>query len=515
MHKKIRSIFNIFKKNLLLFSIVLMSILLRLITIYYGYIGNEDGILLYNSKLARSGLIPFINYNGWNSLLTDLLNQIPSFFLSPSILQQRFYGLIIALSVFVIILKICSNFGNRNLIILTALLLGLGCPLYIYFSNVPFSEQHATFFTSISLFMLTKSFKKRRFMFDIIACFFSVLAVLVRSQALIVLILVWLYLIIYRNYAAKFKFIISFAIIIFGVLIYTPYFLLSWENTLYGIFWPFFANKLLLYVYDNDSITLGQLTSFITLTARDYGIYLALIITGIFFNFKKIFLKNEKSGYILLIIFICLSYFVTGVIHHPADSSYIYPSIPFLSFLAGFFTVKQFTNKKMKQYFVIFIVLLIFTSYAIFPHHKFIKISLSNMLVTPHSVLHKISSYLEDNSNSNDLILTMHMPVVAAINRNVPLTMNEGPGSISIIDSYQSEKWHLTSHEMLKNMIANKQIKFIILINKSKYYFGKNDFERNEIMNVILENYKLFKIFDEFGQMTGPNSETLYIYSIL
>ena len=137
------------------------------------------------------------------------------------------------------------------------------------------------------------------------------------------------------------------------------------------------------------------------------------------------------------------------------------------------------------------------------------------MLVTPHSVLHKISSYLEDNSNSNDLILTMHMPVVAAINRNVPLTMNEGPGSISIIDSYQSEKWHLTSHEMLKNIIANKQIKFIILINKSKYYFGKNDFERNEIMNVILENYKLFKIFDEFGQMTGPNSETLYIYSIL
>lgn len=55
------------KSSLALLGILTINIFLRLIYVFYGYIATEEGTLIYNQKLAYSGLLPFVHYDAWNS----------------------------------------------------------------------------------------------------------------------------------------------------------------------------------------------------------------------------------------------------------------------------------------------------------------------------------------------------------------------------------------------------------------------------------------------------------------
>ncbi len=515
MKKLINEIKTYPKLYIILLLIFIANISLRLFAVFYGYIGNEDGILLNNSRLAGSGLIPFIDYNGWNSLLNDYLNQIPLIFFQPSILVQRLYGMMIALIVFIITLKISRNIGNLKTMLLTGMLLGLGSSIYIYFSNYPFSDQLSTFFVILSLFLLSKSLKKINIFLDMLALIILSIAVLERSQNIPVIFLSWIYVMIYHNYSSSQKLRITLTLISFIILLYIPFLLKSWQNTLYAIFWPFYANKILLYVSGNNSITLSQITSFIVFVARDYGIYFTLIIAGLIANFKQIYKNKVYFRYLVLIFLICLTYIFTGIIHHPADASYICPAVPLLSLLAASFSYRSLEYKSI-QFFLFFLIFVsVVSNFILFPHYKFVKTSLDTISLTPHELLQSKVKYVEAQTNPDDLILTMYLPVVAESNRQAYLNMNEGPGSISILSDQQANKWHLTSLSMLKDLINRKKFKLIILNNRSKYFFGRNESERNEAIALINQNYQLKKEFTDFGLITGPADESLFIYSRL
>ena len=188
-------------RGMLLFSVILsINIILRLIFIVYGYITTDEGIALYNAKLAYSGHIPFIDYNGWNSLLTDYLIGFSSLFTLPTIFSQRVIGFLIALIVLILCLIISRTLGSGKQVLLTGLFLTFGSITYLYNSNIPYSSQIMSLFLILTIFCISKSLKpnKHFFFWDSAAIMFAVINTAVRSQTLPILLLLWFY-ILYRH----------------------------------------------------------------------------------------------------------------------------------------------------------------------------------------------------------------------------------------------------------------------------------------------------------------------------
>ncbi len=515
MRKKLLIIFNNFK--FLIFIIFLINIYLRLYYVLYGYIANEEGIVLYNSKLVRMGLVPFIDYNAWNSLLNDYINSLPGLLFPSSILILRIYSFLIALLVFYLTLKIAYRIGKKSLCLLTAVFLGFGCPIYMYYSNTPYSEQRMTFLTVLALFLIIRTNsmiqKVRTFIFDLTGLFILAVSVVLRIQALPLLILVYLFIVTYRPYKLVQKIGLTFTVIVSLILIYLPFILKSWQHIVYAVIWPFFSSKITLYTHGNR-LTITQLMDFLITASRDYGIYLVLIIYGTAVYFKTLIQKNERSGYNLLITIISLFYVVTALIHTPADSYYIYPAVPFLSLLAAYWVNKELSISKNK-FILVLICFWLLVNFITFPHFKFIKTSLASIRQTPHDYINTIATLLLNQTTKDEKILTFYLPVVAQIDRQVPLTMNEGPASISILSDSEAEKWHLTTINQLQNMIRQKSVKLIVLTDNSSYYFGGNDNEKNNTIDLIKKNYRLIQQFPHISDANGTKANFLSVYSRL
>ena len=106
------------------------------------------------------------------------------------------------------------------------------------------------------------------------------------------------------------------------------------------------------------------------------------------------------------------------------------------------------------------------------------------------------------------------MPVVAEINRNVPIRMNEGAGSLSILDLKSAKKYHLTSLDEFKEMIHSKAVTMVIFSDSYIHYFGKNSQQRDEVVREIKINYNLIKEFPINYLADSTSIHPLYIYRL-
>ena len=140
------------------------------------------------------------------------------------------------------------------------------------------------------------------------------------------------------------------------------------------------------------------------------------------------------------------------------------------------------------------------------------KTQLSDLHTRPYDLLIDINNFILAATQVNDEILTFYLPAVANINRQVPLNMNEGQGSLTIRDDLFAAKFHLTTIPQLQKMISKKQTKLIVFTDTFIYYFGQNENERQETLKLIKENYSLVKEFPEFKLVDGSNAQSLMIY---
>ena len=500
-----------------LITIAGFNLLIRFTFIEYGFITTDEGIALNNSKLAYEGYIPFVSYNGWNSLIHDYISGIPRLFLSPTIFTQRIYGLLVAFLVFFVTLKISSTIGNRRQVLLSAVFLTFGSLTYTYFSNIFYSTQSMTLFLLLAIYFYSVGTKKPyKFVYDIFALISITLTALDRSQALPAIILVWFGLLFLRKVSLKLKIYLTVISIILVICAFVPFFALSVTQTVYALFWPFFAGKILLYVSHESPRSLTKIISFVIESAQDYGLLLSVIISFYLVQAASRLRRILSINSTIIISSLIVFFFIfTAVIHQPADAGYIYPSVPLIALISAYFLdfiLSNIGNKVSEKFILCFIVLLLVIQAILYPHFKVMKTSLSTIKKTPHNLLKNITNFIEDNSNLNDEIITFYLPAIANTSRKVPINLNEGPGSISIQDTTFSQKFHLTNINMLQDYIATKKAKLIVFTDTFVYYFGANMEERQRTLKTINEYYKLVKEFPEFHLIDGSKAKSLVIY---
>ena len=494
------------------------NLFLRIVFINYSYISTDEGIALYNVRLAYQGLRPFFDYNGWNSLINDYLFGLPQIFLTPTIISQRYFALLISMISFALTLRISYLVSGKRSLVWAALFVSFGSLTYTYFSNLPYSTEMMTLgilLTLLSFIVTSKSTDRYKFWLEIATCVLASITVLIRSQMLPLPIIIWLlFLLQKKSLKAKITFTVR-ALAIF-LLVLLPFLFASWEHTLYGLFWPFSAGKILLYVAHTSPHSLTLLTEYLRVYAQDYGLLTILIISGILSGTRNIksFFGQLPLPIAALIILLTL-FLVTSLIHHPAEAGYMYPAVPLFALCAAFFVSKAFEQNHqptLKRYMQLLIVFIIVAQFLTYPHFKIMKTQLSSISKRPYDLLKIVNEFVLENSATNDEILTFYLPAVANIDRKTPLVLNEGQGSITILDDNFARKFHLTSRGMLHELISTRRVKLIVFTDTFIYYFGVNDQERQETLKLITQNYVLAKEFTDFKSIDGSKAKSLMIY---
>ena len=149
-----------------------------------------------------------------------------------------------------------------------------------------------------------------------------------------------------------------------------------------------------------------------------------------------------------------------------------------------------------------------------YPHFKIMKTQLSEIGTRPYDLLKTVNDYVLKNTTINDEILTFYLPAVANIDRKTPLALNEGQGSLTVLDDGFARKFHLTSISMLRNLIIARQVKLIVFTDTFIYYFGETDPERQKTLELIKQNYVLTKEFPDFKFIDGSKANSLMIYKV-
>src|SRR3990167_170261 len=147
------------------------------------------------------------------------------------------------------------------------------------------------------------------------------------------------------------------------------------------------------------------------------------------------------------------------------------------------------------------IVYIIVAQFLTYPHFKIMKTQLSSISKRPYDLLKIVNEFVLENSATNDEILTFYLPAVANIDRKTPLVLNEGQGSITILDDNFARKFHLTSRGMLHELISTRRVKLIVFTDTFIYYFGVNDQERQETLKLINQNSLVIDIGSNDGSL--------------
>lgn len=491
-----------------------LNILIRVLFINYGYITTDEGIAYQNTKLAYSGLKPFIDYNGWNSLINDYLMGWPHLFTHPTLLSQRYYSMCLALLVLILTLKISSKLGGHRQMFFTSLFITFGFPTYLYFSNLPYSFQPMTLLIMFSIYLITLNRNRNpSFSLDFLALVSLIIATLVRSQTLPLVVLTWFYFYI-RQPRVRYHIKLLVLVTTSAFILFAPFFLDSPQHTFYALFWPFFANKILLYVALIPPFEFSRLLLFVFDLLQDYGVFVVTTVSALIaIKFTKI---KALPAIVLLCLVFSLVFVATALIHHPADASYLYPAAPIFALTAAYF-MDKFTTTLQSQnriFVTSLITLMLVTQFVLYPHFKVIRTSVKMLTRTPFQDLQIIKNYILANSNLTDSVVTFYLPAVTELNRNIPKDLNEGAGSISIMDEKSSYKYHLTNIAMFQRMIKEKKVTLIIFPTTARYYFGVNESERNETIKLIQANYSLTQSFPEFNKIDGSKAEALDIYRL-
>ncbi len=493
--------------------LVLINIVLRLIFCFYGYIGTEEGTLLYNQQLAYSGKLPFIDYDAWSSLFHDYLLGWQQFLLPVSILNQRFVGLGLSLIIFWLTYRITVIVNQQRAGIFTALLLTFGSIHYLYFSTIPYSEQFMTLFILIALLFLAPKKSLHPTRQKTLAFIFALSAFLVRSQALPITILVWFYLLIKLKQNLKKMLFISLWGVVFILLTLYPFLIKDPLSLVWAFFWPLRANNILIYQQGANAITLSRLIRFTLEFIRDYGLLAAIILAGII---SRLLVFKRRDTFFNLLLLIILSQLVVALVHQPPYASYLLPVVPLLAILGGIVLNRAYIalgNHQIKTFFTSFILLLTGINFVLFPHAQFMKTSLTNIYQTPHSLLKKIADYLKEITPPNTEVLSFYTPIVIEANRAIPYNFNRDRFSLTNLPADQAAKHHLVTREMLEKYIVDKKVAAIILTDNALRVLGSNQKEQQEVINLIEQNYQLTRSFPEINQIEDPKTTQLYIYT--
>jgi len=506
--------------TVVLFFIGLLNLILRIIFINYAYISTDEGIALYNTRLAYEGLRPFIDYNGWNSLINDYLFGIPQVFISSTIITQRYFALFVAALSFVVTLTISYLISGKRSLVWAALFISFGSLTYTYYSNFPYSTEMMTLcvlLTLLTFIISEKTTGRSKLLLEIVTCILANISVLIRSQMLPLPAIIWLLFLLQKK-SFKERLNLTIRSLAITILVFLPFLQASWQHTLYGLFWPFFSSKTHLYVANTSPRSIALLSEFVRAYSQDYGLLSILVFSGLAIymkNFKNYF--NQIPRVINAILVLLILFFATSLIHHPADASYNYPAVPLFAVTATFFVsklLKQNYQINLKKFIQQFIVLIIIMQFLTYPHFKIMKTQLSEIGTRPYDLLKTVNDYVLKNTTINDEILTFYLPAVANIDRKTPLALNEGQGSLTVLDDGFARKFHLTSISMLRNLIIARQVKLIVFTDTFIYYFGETDPERQKTLELIKQNYVLTKEFPDFKFIDGSKANSLMIYKV-
>ncbi len=499
------------------FALLAINSIFRMFFIFYGYIATEEGSSIYSQQLAWQGLLPFVDYAGWNSLLNDYLIGWFQFFLPPTILMQRFVGFGISMITFFLTLEIASYFKNKVVILLTGIFLTFGSYTYLYLSTIPYSEQTMTLFLLLSLYFLSQNLKreKPRIFLSVMGSISIAFSLLIRIQIFPASLLIFGIFLYLHRHAVKNCFMILglTALAIAGVCL--PFLIKGPEQFFYSFTWPLYADKILLY-QQNAGINLTSIIRFLQETFTDYGIFILLLIPGTLYLFQ---LWKEKQytkqiAFVTLFLFISFSFIATGLLHKPPYATYIYPSVPLLSIAAAF--VLWHITQKIPQSIRVFIYMLVGTSilgnFILFPHFRFIKTSLATINKTPHTYLLEIAQFVEANSNPSDTIVSFYTPLSITAHRTILPRLSRDRFSLSLLPESEAQKHHLMSEALFTSYISERKPKMIIFTNKTKQYFGRTEIDRQKILELLEQNYTLVKEFSEIRFIEDPKTSILSIY---
>ena len=506
------------------FLIIFINIGFRIWFIFYGYIASEEGFLINEQKLAFRGMLPFVHYNGWDSLTNNYIVGFYSLFIKQTIITQRLFGLILSVAVLLLVIVCSRNIYRRTSVTLVAFLLTFGSFTYLYLSNLPYSSQTMSASLMIAITILSTTIKKASLRRSVAALFFAVLAFTIRSQAIPAAFVFWLCTVF--PYRKKFinVFLLTSITIFFTLTIYWPFMRASFGNFLYYFWWPLQADKILVYQYYNSALKYTDIIRYTLDVFRDYGVVFALLIGIIFSNFhllKKHSLtrpQNFRNLLLLCILLVALTLTATSFLHKPPYASYIYPAFPMYVVFIAILISRMFALLKQKglhqiNNFIWGILLFLFLSnIVLYPHVDHIKTSLASASTTPYSELMKISNYIESKTSAGSEILAFYLPAVTELNREVPMNLNQGEVSISLLSDEESNRYHLANTSMLRAYIRSKKAEAIVFNNRTPNSFAITTSDRELVLKDLQENYFLDKEFNNFHMIGNPKVTTLYIY---
>lgn len=514
------------KNFLAILIIFFLNIFLRVLFVIYGYIPSEEGMLIYGQKLAYSGLLPFIHYNAWNSLLNNYIIGLYQFFISPTIITQRIIALLLSCIVFFLVFYISKNLKKEKTSLFSAFLLTFGSFTYLYYSTIPTSEQTMTLSLIISFALLSKMLtsKKHHLFLSIFAFTAALLAFPIRPQALPATLIIWVYIFFYYRKQVKKFFVITVSGLFFLFCIYLPFMMAGWDNFIYSIIWPLKAQDILVYQYGITAFKLSSLIPFTVNAWKEYSIvfiFLGAVVIAKTVRLKQTInaIKSDNNSRFIFFSFLAATSMASlSLLHKPMYSTYIYPSVPIFAYVAGFYIASFFEKIKGLQYrsirmFFYSICSLISFQYLItFPHTDYMKTSLATITSPPYVLLKEIHAYIESKTSPGSEILSFYVPAVAELNRVIPKDLNEGEGSISILSTEDSLKHNLTNVEMLKTYISTQKAQAIVMVSITPRFFGISEKERNETMETLQKYYVLDKIFTNFYMIGNPRVPTLSFY---
>lgn len=494
--------------------IFLVFMFLKLGFVIYGYVATEEGILLNNARLAYSGLLPFVNYNAWNSLLNDYFNGWWYAFLDPTLFNQRLYGLLISATVFFLTLTIAFQLTQKfSVSSLSALFMTFGSYTYLYLSTIPYSEQTMTLFFLAALLLLSIQLKRPTTPpFALFLIFsLSALATLVRIQGLPATILIWLYLTFMNR-----KRLASCLLPALGALAITTFLLFPFlkhpDYLLYSITWPLRAQEILIY-QQGASISLTNSFVYFQELFRDYGVLVIMIISGLTASFfsKKRF--DRQHWFVFLLIGICGVFALTGFLHKPPYASYLYQSVPLLGVSAAYLIDRLLLQaSRLIKTFTYFILLMLFVNnFLQYPHYKLVRTSLSTLTQTPLQKLAESAEIVKKYTQSENEVLSFYTPLTVAAARRVPLNLNEDRFSLTLLPTPDAAKYHLTNSQMLKNYIAAKRAKILAFSDSHAQLFGQTENERQDILTAVTQNYELLSLV-QLNEIEYPMAAPLKIY---
>lgn len=374
---------------------------------------------------------------------------------------------------------------------------GLITFLVIYLSN-PFNFYSLTvnklylitaFFISLGSILLLRSHEKN-WIIAFAGIFFSIAAA-TRISTVIILVVFWLYS-FRRMKPVKwliYSFLPSF---LFLVLLYLPFFLVSFDNTLFYLISFHLSRELpfknqLMFKFD-----------FLILLMRYYGP--ALIIALSYILWRP--LIEPKLAYLR---FLALAYLMHLFIHIPAKVPYVYeyltPTFPLLAlWLTG---VLYYAVNKMPtdiwRYKIISFIAILFISGAIITGRD----NVTSRSEFPLQKVRTVADYVKSITRPDDSIFSFNPAITIASRRSIYKSSESG-GLVFTIDRQRCRKLNLIHYEDFMELVGKKDIPVIVITPITfdiafPECAGSPLEARKLIWKKLRENYTLNKQFPASG----------------